>query len=64
VDPSCTLVLPMLSSNLKEVLPDVIKLYSYMSVRAGAMLTEIFLKNFDGIPSGPDASCGSNYCNS
>jgi len=35
-----------------------------MRVRAGAMLTEVFLKNFDDIPSGPEASYGSNYCNS
>ena len=36
----------------------------YMSVREGTMLTEVSLKNLDGIPSGPDALCGTNFCSS
>jgi len=35
-----------------------------MSVREGAMLAEVSLKNLDGIPSGPDALWGSNSCSS
>ena len=50
----------MPSSNLREVLPDVMKPDILMSVREGAMLTEVSFKNLDGIPSGPDALCGSS----